>query len=314
MTHRPTEISGSRVVLTGATGGLGGTIARALSRRGARLLLTGRRVEALESLASELSGAEVLECDLARREDLDTLLTRAGDADILVANAALPGTGTLDEFTTEQIDRALDVNLRAPMLLAKHLAPRMAARRRGHIVFISSMGAKVPASRLSVYAATKYGLRGFGACLRQDLASDGVGVSVVFPGSIHDVGMWAESGARSNVGTVSSSAVVDGVIRAIEHNRAEVDVAPWPVRIAGSPCSRRARNLRAHRSQIRSGQADRRPRTRPAAQAVTADGGAIADRRCFPTSGRTARMRARGLHRPSDGSVSSLEHEEGGAP
>ncbi len=91
----------------------------------------------------------------------------------------------------------------------------------------------MPASRLSVYAATKYGLKGFGACLRQDLASDGIGVSVVFPGSVHDVGMWAESGARSSVGTVSSSAVADGVIRAIEHNRAEVDVAPWSVRIGG---------------------------------------------------------------------------------
>jgi short-subunit dehydrogenase len=233
MTSTPMEISGSRVLLTGATGGLGGTIARSLHEGGARLVLTGRRADALEALASELSGAEVIECDLAQRQQLDLLLARSGDVDILVANAALPGTGTLEEFSAEEIDRALDVNLRAPILLAKQLAPKMAARRRSHIVFISSMGGKVPASRLSVYAATKYGLRGFAACLRQDLATHGVGVSVVFPGSVNDVGMWAESGAHTDAGTVTSSAVAAGIIRAIERNKGEVDVAPWSIRIAG---------------------------------------------------------------------------------
>lgn len=85
----------------------------------------------------------------------------------VVANAALPATGTLGDFKTEELDRALDVNLRAPMLLAKHLVPRMIARGHGHLVFVASMGGKVPASRLSIYAATKYGLRGFAALLHQ---------------------------------------------------------------------------------------------------------------------------------------------------
>jgi len=101
-------------------------------------------------------------------------------------------------------------------------------------VFIASMAAKVPASRLSIYAATKYGLRGFAACLRQELAATGVGVSVVFPGSVEDVGMFADSGASAKVGTVTSSAVAAGVVRAIRANRAEVDVAPWSVRIAAA--------------------------------------------------------------------------------
>ena len=150
-----------------------------------------------------------------------------------MANAALPGTGTLDEFTTDDIDRALDVNLRAAILLAKHLATRMATQGRGHLVLISSMGAKLPATRLSIYAATKYGLRGFAACLRQELHGTGVGVSVVFPGSVRDVGMWAESGAHTKGGTVTSTAVADGVVRAIERNRAEVDVAPLSIRLGG---------------------------------------------------------------------------------
>ena len=198
------------------------------------LILTGRRPNALDALAGDLASAQVLPCDLAARDEVEDLLTRIGDADILVANAALPAAGTLDDFTTDELDRALDVNLRAPMLLAKHLAPRMASRGRGHLVFISSMGGKLPASRLSIYAATKYGLRGFASCLRQELAPSGVGVSAVFPGRVEDVGMWAEAGVSGKVGTVSSSAVADGVIRAIRKNRAEVDVAPWSVRIGAA--------------------------------------------------------------------------------
>ena len=193
----------------------------------------GDRTDALETLASELTHAEVVTADLAQRDQLEQLLGRIGDADILVANAALPATANLEDFTDVEVDRALDVNLRAPILLAKYLAPKMAARRRGHMVFISSMGGKVPASRLSVYAATKYGLRGFAACLRQELEPDGIGVSAIFPGSVHDVGMWAESGATSTVGTVSSTDVAEAVVKAVERNRAEIDVAPWSVRVGG---------------------------------------------------------------------------------
>src|SRR2546423_7107188 len=144
------RLTGSVGQLTGASGGLGGAMADPLEDRGARPLLTGRRADALESLAATLKRADVLPCDLADRNALEALLERATDADILVANAALPAAGLLDDFTTPDMDRALDVNLRAPMLLAKHIAPKMAARGSGHLVFVSSMGGKVPASRLSI--------------------------------------------------------------------------------------------------------------------------------------------------------------------
>jgi short-subunit dehydrogenase len=176
------RIAGSQILVTGASGGLGGAIARALDDRDAHLIVTGRRTDALDSLAAGLKRAQVLTCDLADRDQVERLAAEIEGVDILVANAALPASGTLDDFTTKELDRALDVNLRAPMLLAQHLAPRMVARGRGHLVFVSSMGGKVPAPRLSVYAATKYGLRGFAACLRQELAGTGVGVSAVFPG------------------------------------------------------------------------------------------------------------------------------------
>jgi short-subunit dehydrogenase len=231
---RPDRIAGSFAVVTGASSGLGVTFARKLDERGARLLITGRRLDALDQLASTLTNAETLACDLALPDELERLVERAVEADIVVANAALPAAGALDDFTPAEIDRALDVNLRAPIQLARQVAPHMARRGRGHLVFVASMGAKLPASRLSLYVATKNGLRGFAACLRQELAPAGVGVSVLFPGSVHDVGMWAEAGVSGKVPTVSSEAVADALVRAIDRNRAEVDIAPFALRIAAA--------------------------------------------------------------------------------
>src|SRR3954462_4418341 len=158
------ELNGARVLLTGASGGIGNAIARALHDRGAHILVSGRRVEALEELSASLGErVEVLQADLARREDVEALPGRPGQLDVLVANAGLPGSGDLDSFTPEEIDRALDVNLRAPMHLTRALLPAMAERGRGHFVYVSSLSGKVPAGGSSVYAATKFGLRGFGS-------------------------------------------------------------------------------------------------------------------------------------------------------
>ena len=156
------QISGSTVLLTGATGGIGQAIAKAVTDRGANLIVTGRRGDKLEQLAADY-GARVLVVDLAVPEDVERLAQEAGEVDILIANAGLPASGTLESFTVGEIDRALDVNLRAPMVLAKELAPRMVARGRGHLLFVSSLLAKAASPNASVYCATKFGLRGFAA-------------------------------------------------------------------------------------------------------------------------------------------------------
>jgi short-subunit dehydrogenase len=213
------DISGSRVLLTGASGGLGGAIARALHARGAHLLLTARRAGVLDELCNELGDrAEALPADLSSRDDVAALPAKAGQVDILVHNAGLPGTGRIESFTPEQIDRALDVNLRAGMQLTNALLPGMLERGRGHLVFISSMSGKVPLAYSSVYAATKYGLRGFAGCLRDDLHRAPVGVSAIFPGPIKGAGMWEEAGIELPrwVPTNSPEAVGAAVVKAIE--------------------------------------------------------------------------------------------------
>jgi uncharacterized protein len=227
-------VSGN-VLLTGATGGIGHAIARAVAARGAQLTITGRRADVLEPLAREL-GARAVACDLADREMTARLAADAGAVDVLLANAALPASGELSEFTREQLDRILEVNLRAPIALAHALAPGMVRRGRGHLVFISSLSGKSANPASSLYSATKFGLRGFALSLREDLRRDGVGVSVVLPGFIRDAGMFAEAQVElpRGVGTRTPQQVAAGVIAAIEHDRAEVEVAPLSLRLGAS--------------------------------------------------------------------------------
>jgi short-subunit dehydrogenase len=222
------NLGGRSVLLTGATGGIGGAIARALAARGASVIVTGRRTEPLEALAAELRGRAIA-ADLSEPGAPAALLQEAGDVDVLVANAALPASGDLTSFAPEEIDRAIAVNLRAPIMLARLLAPALSARGSGHLVFVSSLAGKSAGPHSSLYSATKFGLRGFSLGLRQDLAEHGVGVSCVFPGFVRDAGMFADSGARlpPGVGTSTPDEVAAGIIRAIEGDRAEVDVAPF---------------------------------------------------------------------------------------
>lgn len=226
------HLTGTTVLLTGATGGIGHAIARRLHRGGASLILTGRRAEVLEPLAAELGG-RALAVDLADPAEVDRLAAEAGDVDIVVANAALPASGLLTSFSVEEIDRALDVNLRAPIVMSRHYAERFAARGSGHLVFISSMSGKVGTPYASMYNASKFGLRGFGQGLRAELADKGVGVSVIFPGFIRDAGMFVESGAElpRGVGTSSPEDVAEAVATAVQEDRGEIDVAPLSIKL-----------------------------------------------------------------------------------
>jgi uncharacterized protein len=244
------SILGGKALVTGATGGIGHAISRALSGHGMELLLSGRRADVLRPLADQL-GARAIPCDLADRSEVERLAAEAGDVDLLVANAALPASGPLMELNQEQIDRMLEVNLRAPIALARSIAPNMVSRRRGHIVFISSLSGKVASPASSVYSATKFGLRGFALGLRADLLADGVGVSVVLPGFVHGAGMFADAGIQlpRGVGTRSPEDVAAGVIRAIERNRAEVEVAPPSLR-AGAAFASVAPQLAASASRL----------------------------------------------------------------
>ncbi len=225
------RISGSTVLLTGATGGIGQAIARAMAARGAHLILTARREDQLQAFAGPLNARPVA-ADLSDRADVERLLSLLGPVDILISNAALPASGALGSFTAPEIDRALEVNLRAPIVLAHALTPGMLERGTGHLLFMCSLSGRSASTRTSLYNASKFGLRGFAGGMRAELHGSGVGVSAVFPGFVSDAGMFAESGVQlpRGVRTRSPQDVAEAVIGAIENDRGEVDVAPLSLR------------------------------------------------------------------------------------
>lgn len=228
-------LRGARALVTGATGGLGHAIARALRRRGCDLVLTGRRVDVLEPLAEEL-GARSIAADLSDPDEVDRLLADAGAVDVLVANAALPASGPLLEYHADQIRRALRVNLEAPILMARAAGAEMVERGRGHIVLVGSVAGIAASAKTPMYNATKFGLRGFALGFRGDLRGTGVGVSIVEPGFVREAGMFVEGGGElpRGVRTVSPEDVAVGVLRAIDRDRAEVVVAPNELKVAAA--------------------------------------------------------------------------------
>jgi short-subunit dehydrogenase len=223
------QLGGKRILLTGATGGLGRAIAQALAGRGVSLVLSSRKEDELAKLAGELPGSHsVAVSDLAEDGAALALVAEAGELDGLVANAGLPGSGRIDDFSQEEIGRALRVNLESPIRMARELVPRLQERGGGHLVFISSLAAKAASPRTSLYSATKFGLRGFAFALKADLTGTPVGVSVVSPGFIREAGMFAEAGAKppAGLGTATPEQVGAAVVRAIEGDKLEVAVAP----------------------------------------------------------------------------------------
>ncbi len=226
------KIAGETVLLTGATGGIGRVLAERLVKVGADLIITGRDTDALRELADGL-GARWVAADLGDPREVADLAERCSDARILVANAALPASGDLLEYTPEQVDRALTVNLGSVVLLARLLAPAMVGASRGHLAFVGSMSGKAATPYSSLYTASKFGLRGFAHALRLDLRPAGVGVSLIQPGFVSGAGMFARTGAPLPRGAVAVTPdqVATAVLRAVERDRGEINIAPAKLRL-----------------------------------------------------------------------------------
>jgi short-subunit dehydrogenase len=248
------RIAGARTLLTGASGGIGGALARRLAAEGAELILTGRRRDVLDALAAEL-GAVAIVADLIDAAAPARLVAEVGRVDILIANAALPASGRLASVDGERVEEAIAVNLAAPIALAQALLPQMTQRGAGHLVFIGSLQSRAATAGATVYNATKFGLRGFALALRAELAASGIGVSHVMPGFVRQAGLYADSEVALPrwIGTSHPEEVADAVVRAIRHNRAEIEVAPMTLR-AGTAIAALAPELAARAIRLLGGE------------------------------------------------------------
>ena len=243
------QISGSTVLLTGATGGLGQAIARALHARGGQAdphRTAHRRARAARRRARR---SRALAVDLSRaRRGRSSARARPARSTSSSPTPRCPPPGTLDSFTMEEIDRALDVNLRAPIALAHALVPaddRLAGADTCCSCPRSPARPPRPAPR--IYNATKFGLRGFASALRADLRDSGVGVSAVFPGFIRDAGMFAEAGRQAAAGRRHAHA------RGRRPRRRQRDRAQPRARSTSRRCTHaRRRHLRRHRPRVRA--------------------------------------------------------------
>jgi 3-oxoacyl-[acyl-carrier protein] reductase len=183
------DLKGKTALVTGASGGIGGAIARALHAQGARVALSGTRVEALESLRGELGGdSVVVPGDLGDAAATDRLFADAdkalGQVDILVNNAGLTRDGLAMRMKDEDWQKVLDVNLSAGFRLARAAMRGMMKRRWGRIIGITSIVGVTGNAGQANYAAAKAGMIGMSKALAQELASRGVTVNCVAPGFI----------------------------------------------------------------------------------------------------------------------------------
>jgi short-subunit dehydrogenase len=179
------KIAGAVVVVTGASRGIGRATAELLAARDATVVLTGRDEPALRGLADRLGGS-YLALDLTSADAADRLvrhtLDRHGRLDAVIANAGIGHVGPFAEMPAEAIGRLVELNLRAPMLLARAAVPVLPAG--GAMVFVGSIAGAVGVPGESVYSACKAGLGAFAEVLAEELAERRIAVATVLPGVV----------------------------------------------------------------------------------------------------------------------------------
>ena len=183
------DLSGKTALVTGASGGIGGAIARALHDQGAHVVLSGTREGALQALAETLGArTTVLTADLSTSEGADGLIAAseaaAGQVDILVANAGVTKDGLLLRMKDDDFQSVIRINLESYFRLTRAALKGMFKRRHGRIVAISSVVGVTGNPGQANYAASKAGMIGFSKALAQEVASRGVTVNCVAPGFI----------------------------------------------------------------------------------------------------------------------------------
>jgi NAD(P)-dependent dehydrogenase (short-subunit alcohol dehydrogenase family) len=185
-----TTLAGKVVLVTGAGGGFGQEMTRQFLRAGSHMILSDLRTEGLPCTAAEVPGARGrivghIAADLSDPAGGDAVFEGAAalvpSVDILVLNAGIAVSGRIVDVPRDEWERLLAVDLLAPMRLTASFLPAMLERRRGHLVYVSSVAGLIGVPHLSAYSAAKFGLRGFAEAIAAEVKSHGLAVTVLYP-------------------------------------------------------------------------------------------------------------------------------------
>ena len=238
-------LEGRTAIVTGASGPIGGQIARALADAGMNLVLTARDENRLQKTTNEIidqTGVKVatvvadLTDDASRREIIACAQNELGGVDVLVNNAGAEGFGHFHEMPIETIQSMVDVNLTATLLLTRAVLPVMLERNWGHILNASATGGKYGPPYMASYSATKAALITLTQSLRLEYRGRGIGASVLCPGFVEGGGLYErlrkqiKRDAPRVIGGTELEKLGRAAIRAIRHDQPEVLINTPPVR------------------------------------------------------------------------------------
>lgn len=183
------DLSGKTALVTGATGGIGGSIARGLHKQGATVALSGTRKDVLDEIATELKDrVHVLPCNLSDKDEVEALVPKAeetmGKLDILVCNAGVTRDNLFVQLRDEDWDAVININLTATFRLSRAAMKTMMRRRFGRIIGITSVVGVTGNPGQANYAASKAGMIGFTKALAAEVASRNVTANCIAPGFI----------------------------------------------------------------------------------------------------------------------------------
>ena len=223
--------AGKRVVITGASSGIGAALARRLAAQGAVVGLIARRSERLAEVLADCrrtsADSTMWAADLAQTATVGELGLRAwddlGGIDVLVNNAAMPKRRPVDALDPAEVEDVMRVNFLAPMGLTLAVLPRMLDRGHGVIVNVSSMGGRLGIIHEAAYCASKFALCGWSESMAVDLHGTGVGVKLIEPGPV-DTEIWDQPGSEEPLyqgPKVPAAEVADGIIAALGSDRFE---------------------------------------------------------------------------------------------
>ena len=215
--------AGQTAWITGASSGIGAALARGLTKQGARVVLSGRNMEALEAVAADCGEVLLLPFETTDNAAIapavakawDWASTGSGGIDLLVNNAGISQRSLAQETAFDVYEKIVAVDLLAPIALTQELLPRMVARGSGRIAMISSIAGKVGVPMRTAYCAAKFGLAGYGDALRAEVAHLGLQVHNIYPGSVAtDVSRNALTADGSRRG-VSDKVIDNGIPPAV---------------------------------------------------------------------------------------------------